>query len=117
MDLIYQAEPREIVLALDLEYDLGAAGLLLDTYGNDGPLTDTEVESRRAENSRRVAEFEASFLDTLRTIGAERRVTIYVGDQRGATSTVINGDGDTLEREIWQEAHNRTPVSRAPGGQ
>lgn len=116
MRLIHRADPREIVLELDLRYDLQSAGELLDTYGNLGPLTDEEVEDRERENERRVELFEEAYLRSLAEVAAEEHVTVYVGDCTNATRTVPdpNRDDLTLERQIWQAAHDRTALPWTP---
>jgi hypothetical protein len=111
MELIYRAEPREIVLDLDLRTDLADAGLLLDTYGNLGPLTDEEVEERERENERRVELFEEAYRKSLAEVAAKNNVTVWIGDCTNATRTVLSERrDDTLERWIWQDAHDLTPL-------
>jgi hypothetical protein len=114
MQLIHSAEARELVIELDLSYDLQIAGELLDTYGNFEDLTDDEIERREVENERRVDLFINAYLMTLRQIGAEQHLTIYLGDVSEVTRTPVDPEGDddtdTWERRVWQEAHDRTPA-------
>lgn len=116
MDLIHSAgADTELVIQLDAHYDLQSAGLLLDTYGNEGPISDEEYDRREVENARRVELFEASYRRTLAEIGQERGLTIYLGAASEVTSTPTgergeDAGGDTLERQVWQEAHDRTPA-------
>jgi hypothetical protein len=112
METIYLADAQEIVLALDLHYDLSSAGELLDTYPSPhNDVDEDEIGRREQENARRVEAYEEAYLATLRKIGAERHVTIYVGHQGQETSTFLDvAYGYTLENSIWQEAHDRTPL-------
>lgn len=103
MDLIHSADARELVIALDARYDLMAAGLLLPG--------DTDDED--AENDRRIELYQAAYRETLQKIGAEEHLTIYLGDDSEATRTpkpTHTLEDDTWERQVWQEAHDRTPA-------
>lgn len=114
MELIYRADAREIVLALDLRTDLADAGELLNTYpANEPDLTDEEIDRREEENARRVDLFEAAYLASLREVAAEEHVTVYVGDVTNETETPLDDSGrasSILEHRIWQAAHDRTAL-------
>lgn len=104
-----------VVIYLDALHDLSAVGLMLDTHSNTETLDGEEVERREAENARRVQLFEEAYASTLSAVGREQGLTVYLEtrDESAATSTPTGDNGDTLERLIWQEAHDRTPVARA----
>lgn len=115
MELIHHApHAPEIVIQIDLHWDLQAAGLLLDNF-DPGPLSDDEYDRREAENARRVGLFEAAYLETLRKIGTERNLAIWTTTHPGDVTRTVSdatrgGDVETVERAVWQEAHDRTPA-------
>lgn len=116
MELIHSADARELVLALDLRYDLDTAGELIDTYPSNLPddITDEEIDRRERENDRRVEAFYDAFIANLAAIGAEQHLTIYVGDVSEATRTPVDDsdpDGETWEGRVWQQAHDRTSTA------
>lgn len=107
------ATPTAITVAIDMEADLvmAGAGPRFDRADELEAAEDAEdtaaVEEIEAAHRAEVARLTALWTDAAIRIGAERGFAVEVTADLGRrTSTPAGDDGDTVEREIWQAAHD-----------